>query len=90
MGDIGCGREEIAKALDNLIHKSMTGAKAKTANESVRLLTAEFAIWQGSLEIQKPDGSLPMKGYVIQVMKKVDHKWMIREAHPKLFPPQKQ
>lgn len=45
MGDIGCGREEIAKALDNLIHKSMTGAKAKTANESVRMLTTEFAIW---------------------------------------------
>lgn len=86
MGDIEHGREEIAKAYDNLMHKAMPDAKAKQEKGTIRMLTPELAIWQGGLEIQKPDGSPPMKGYVVQVMKKVNGKWMILEAHPKLFP----
>jgi len=90
MGDIEHGREEIATAYDNLMHKAMSGAKAKMEKGSIRILTPELVIWQGGLEIQKPDGSPAMKGYVMQVMKKVNNKWMILEAHPKLFPLPKQ
>jgi uncharacterized protein (TIGR02246 family) len=90
MGDIEHGREEIATAYDNLMHKAMPGAKAKMEKGSIRILTPELAVWQGGLEIQKPDGSPAMKGYVVQVMKKVNNKWLILEGHPKLFPPPRQ
>jgi len=53
MGDIEHGREEIATAYDNLIHKAMPGAKAKTEKGTIRMLTPELAIWQGGLEILK-------------------------------------
>jgi uncharacterized protein (TIGR02246 family) len=86
MGDIQHGRGEIEKAYDNLMHKAMPDVKAKQEKGTIRMLTPELAIWQGGLEIQNPDGSAPMKGYVVQVMKKVNGKWMILEAHPKFFP----
>jgi uncharacterized protein (TIGR02246 family) len=86
MGDVEHGREEIEKAYHSLMHKAMPGAKAKQEKGTIRMLTPEYAIWQGGLEIQKPDGSAPMKGHVVQVMKKVNGKWMILEAHPKFFP----
>jgi uncharacterized protein (TIGR02246 family) len=86
MGDIEHGREEIEKAYDILMRKAMPGAKAKQDKGTIRMLTPELAIWQGGLEIQKSDGSPPMIGYVVQVMKKVNGKWMILEAHPKLYP----
>ena len=89
MGDIAHGRQELEKAYENLIHKAMPGAKGKTEKGTIRMLTTELAVWQGGLEIQKSDGSPTIKGYVVQVMKKVDNKWMILEAHPKLFPPSK-
>jgi hypothetical protein len=38
------------------------------------------------MEIVPPQGP-PIKGHVVQLMKKVAGKWMILEAHPKLFPP---
>jgi hypothetical protein len=50
------------------------------------MLTQEYAIWQGGLEIIAPDGS-SRKGHVVQVMKKMDGRWLILEAHPKFFPP---
>jgi ketosteroid isomerase-like protein len=65
----------------------MPGAKGKTEKGTIRMLTPELAVWQGGLEIKKPDGSPSMKGYVVQVMKKVQGRWLILEAHPKLFPP---
>jgi uncharacterized protein (TIGR02246 family) len=93
MGDIQHGREEIAAAYDKLLHQGMPGAKAKTEKGTIRMLTPELAVWQGGLEIEKPDGSPPLKGHVMQVMKKVQGRWLVLEAHPKLFPnppPQKQ
>ena len=90
MGDVEHGREEIASAYENLMYKIMPGAKGKSEKGTVRMLTTELAVWQAGLEIEKPDGSPPMKGYVVQVMKKVNNKWMILEAHPKFFPAQKE
>jgi len=87
MGDIEHGRQEIETAYDNLMHKAMPGAKAKIEKGTIRMLSDELAVWQGGLDIEKPDRSPSMKGYVIQVMKKVRGRWLILEAHPKLFPP---
>jgi uncharacterized protein (TIGR02246 family) len=89
MGDIQHGPKEIEVAYDNLMHKMMPGAKAKQEKGTIRMLTPELAVWQGGLEISKTDGSPPLKGYVIQIMKKINDKWMILEAHPKFFPPSK-
>ena len=86
MGDIEHGREEIEKAYDNLLHKGMPGAKATMDKGTIRMLSPELAVWQGRLEIEKPDGSPSMKGYVVQVMKKVQGRWLVLEGHPKLFP----
>jgi len=86
MGDLQKGRVEIENAYDKLMHKTMPGAKAKQEKGIVRMLTPELAIWQGGLEIEKPDGSPAIKGYVVQVMKKINDKWLILEAHPKFFP----
>ena len=87
MGDIEHGRAEIEKAYDHLLHKGIPGAKATMDKGVIRMLSPELAVWQGGLEIKKPDGSPPMKGYVVQVMKKVQGRWLVLEGHPKLFPP---
>jgi uncharacterized protein (TIGR02246 family) len=86
-GDVQQGRQEIELAYDKLLHQSMPGATVKQERGSVRILTADLALWQGSMEIIPPTGNSPLKGYVIQVMKKVNDKWLILEGHPKIFPP---
>ena len=88
-GDIQHGRHEIEVAYDKLLHQTMPGAAVKQERGSVRMLTSDLALWQGAIEIIPAGGSPSLKGYVIQVMKKVNDKWMILEAHPKLFPPPK-
>lgn len=85
-GDIQHGRSEIEAAYDRLFHQTMTGAKAQQERGSVRMLTPELAIWQGGLKIILAEGP-SLKGHVVQVMKKVDGRWLVIEAHPKLFPP---
>jgi uncharacterized protein (TIGR02246 family) len=89
MGDIEHGREEIAQAYDHLLHTAMPGAKVSIEKGTVRMLSPDFAIWQGGIKIEKPNsgGSPAMKGHVVQVMQKVQGRWLIVEAHPKLFPP---
>jgi uncharacterized protein (TIGR02246 family) len=85
-GDIQRGRDEIEAAYERLFHQTMTGAKVQQEQGTVRMLSPEFAIWQGGLEIVPPAGP-SIKGHVIQVMQKVDGRWLTREAHPKFFPP---
>lgn len=85
-GDVQHGRAEIEKAYDMLLHQTMSGAKVKQERGTVRMLTIEFAVWQGRIEIIPAGGATPLKGHVVQVMKKVNRRWLILEAHPKLFP----
>lgn len=40
------------------------------------------------MEIHPEGGAAPVKGYVVDVMRKVRGRWLTLEAHPKLFPPQ--
>ena len=86
-GDIQNGRSEIEAAYNRLLHQTMPGAVVKQERGSVRMLTPELAIWQGGIEIIPAGGGSALKGYVVEVMKKVDGRWLIFEAHPKLFPP---
>ena len=86
-GDLQRGRAEIEAAYDRLLRQTMAGAKVKQDVGTVRMLTQDLAVWQGAIEIVTPGASAPLKGHVVQVMKKVGVRWFILEAHPKLFPP---
>ena len=87
-GDRQGNRAEIEKAYEQLMHTAMPGAKAQQQRGEVRMLSDDLAVWHGGLEITLPDGMV-MKGHLVQVMKKVNGRWMIVEAHPKFFPPSK-
>lgn len=86
-GDVQRGLAEIEAAYNNLLHNSMPGAKLNQDRGSVRMLSPEFAIWQGGIEIIPASGDSVLKGHVVQVMKKVKGRWLILEGHPKIFPP---
>ncbi|MBA4399838.1 MAG: hypothetical protein C0396_08240 [Anaerolinea sp.] len=86
-GDIQRGRAELESAYDQLLHQTMPGAVVSLERGTIRMLTPEFAIWQGGLEITSPDGERVLRGYVVQVMRKVGGRWLVLEAHPKFYPP---
>jgi uncharacterized protein (TIGR02246 family) len=86
-GDIQNGRSDIEAAYDRLLHQTMPGAVVKQERGRVRMLTPEFVIWQGGIEIIPAGGGATLKGYSVSVMKKVDGRWLVLEGHPKLFPP---
>jgi hypothetical protein len=54
---------------------------------TVRMLTPDLALWQGAMEIVPAVAGGSVRGYVVQVMKKVSGRWLVLESHPKLFPP---
>jgi uncharacterized protein (TIGR02246 family) len=85
-GDVQHGRAEVEAAYNKLLHQTMTGASVKQERGTVRMLTPELAVWQAGIEIIPPGGASPLQGHVVQVMKKVGNRWLILEAHPKLFP----
>ena len=87
-GDIQHGRAEIKAAYDRLLGGQFKGASATFGAQSVRILSSDYAIWQAPMEIHPAGGAAPVKGYAIDVMRKVGGRWLTLEAHPKLFPPQ--
>lgn len=86
MGDRQKGRAELEAAYDRLLHGPLAGATVHQERGSARMLTPDLAVWQGGLEI-RPKSGPPMPGHVVQIMKRSDGRWLILEAHPKLFPP---
>ena len=86
-GDIQRGHAELERAYDWLLHQTMPGAVVSLERGTIRMLTPEFALWQGGLEITSPDGKRVLRGYVVQVMRKVGGRWLVLEAHPKFYPP---
>lgn len=86
MGDRQQGRAELEAAYDKLFRGPFAGASVHQDRGTVRMLTPDLAVWQGHIEISPPGGA-PMKGHVVQVMKKVGGRWLVLESHPKLFPP---
>jgi uncharacterized protein (TIGR02246 family) len=87
-GDVQKGRDDIEAAYVRLLNETMPGATVKQDTGTVRMLTPDFAIWQGSIEIVPAGGLAPLKGYVVQVMKKSGNRWLIVESHPKFYPAQ--
>jgi uncharacterized protein (TIGR02246 family) len=86
-GDVQHGRSEVEAAYDALLHNAMPGAQVKQERGTIRMLSPELAIWQAGIEIVLPGGGPALKGHVVEVMKKVEGRWLVLEAHPKLFPP---
>ncbi len=86
-GDVQRGRAEIRAAYDRLLHQAMPGAQAVQDTGTVRMLTDDLAVWQAKLEIIPGNEGPSLKGFVVQIMKKVNGRWLILEAHPKFFPP---
>ena len=86
-GDVQHGRAEIEAAYEKLLHQTMPGAVVKQERGNVRMLSSDLAIWQGGLKITPLGSDSSLKGHVVQVMKKVNGRWLILEAHPKIFPP---
>ncbi len=85
-GDVQRDRAEIETAYDQLLHGTMAGALLAHERGTIRMLTAELAVWQAGIEIVPPGPAPALKGHVVQVMKKVGERWLILEAHPKIFP----
>jgi uncharacterized protein (TIGR02246 family) len=86
-GDVEHGRAEIEAAYDRLLHGPFSGATVTQERGTVRVLASDLALWQGGMQITPPGGRPPLKGHVVQLMKKVNGRWLVLEAHPKLFPP---
>jgi uncharacterized protein (TIGR02246 family) len=86
-GDVQHGRAELEAAYDKLLHQAMSGARIRQERGTVRMLGPGLAIWQGGIEVIPASGGAPMRGHVVQVMKKVNGRWLVLEAHPKFFPP---
>jgi len=86
-GDVQDGRGEIASAYHRLLHETMSGTQFIQERGTVRMLSPGLAVWQGGLELVVPGSDLPIRGHVVQVMKKVEDRWLILEGHPKFFPP---
>ena len=79
------GKKELEAAYNRLFNQTMNGIQMKYLDKGeVRMLSPDFAVWQGNLEIIRPDG-ISTKGHVVEIFKKVNNRWLIVEAHPK-FP----
>lgn len=87
MGDIQRGRDELEAGYRQLLTQAIPGGHVEQERGTVRILTSDLALWQGGIEIHTPGDGPVMRGYVIQVMKKVGIRWLILEGHPKFFPP---
>jgi uncharacterized protein (TIGR02246 family) len=85
-GDTQRGHEEIRGAFERLLFGPFAGASVKLDRGSVRFLGFDVALWQGGLEIMPGGDRPPLRGYSVDVMKKVGASWLILETHPKLFP----
>jgi uncharacterized protein (TIGR02246 family) len=86
-GDVQNGRDEIEAAYTRLLHETMPGATVNQDEGSIRILSSDLAIVQGGIEIIPPGDASPLRGYIVEIRKKVGGRWLILEAHPKLYPP---
>jgi uncharacterized protein (TIGR02246 family) len=86
-GDVEHGRAQIEVAYERLLQGPFAGAKVTQERGTIRTLTPDLALWQGGIQITPAGGGPPVNGYVVQLMKKVGGRWLVLEAHPKLFPP---
>ena len=79
------GRAELEQAYTEMLTTWFKGAHLNQEVGTVRMLTPEYAFWEAGIEVTHPTGPAN-KGNVIHIYKKVDGRWLILEAHPKLYP----
>ncbi|HEV8244195.1 MAG TPA: SgcJ/EcaC family oxidoreductase [Polyangiaceae bacterium] len=87
VGGVQHGRGEIQAALDQLVHRTLSVPKIALSHGTVRVLTPELAVWRGDMGIVTADGAPALKGYVVLLMRRDEGRWLVLEAHPKLYPP---
>lgn len=85
-GDVQRGRGEIRTGYAALMQR-MQGATLALANATTRSLAPDVVLWQANMEIRLPGGRPPLRGYVVEVMRREGSRWLIVEGHPKFFPP---
>ncbi|KNZ42074.1 YybH family protein [Acetobacterium bakii] len=85
-GTIQHGRSELEEAFAEMF-KMMPDATLTFEPGTIRLLSPEYATWQGGVEITLGEGKPSIKGYALDLLKKVDEHWLIQEAHPKTLGP---
>jgi uncharacterized protein (TIGR02246 family) len=90
VGEISKGRKEILEAYKMLLNRAMPGSNVNLQNGGVRFLCNDLALWEGEIEIELPGNSVPLRGYLVNIMKKENGNWLILESHPKIFLPEKQ
>lgn len=83
-GDVQHGRQAIADGFRQLFHR-MPGATLRVEPGTVRMLSPDLAVWQGGLEILRPNAA-PLKGHAVEVLRKEAGRWLVLESHPKLLP----
>lgn len=86
-GDVQHGRTEIRAAMERVLTQAFRGATVQIERGTVRFIADDVALWQGAIEIRPAGSSTPLKGYSVDVMKRVAGRWLILETHPKAFPP---
>jgi len=80
------GRAKIEALYDKMLGTRMKGATVKYERGNIRKLSPELAVWQGG-SVAVPAGDGPaVQGYEVDVLKKVDGRWLIIEGHPKILP----
>lgn len=80
------GKKELEAAYVRLFHETMPGAQMKYLGKGeIRMLSPGLAVWQGNLEVVRTDGTL-LQGHVVEILKKINDRWLILEAHPKVSP----
>ena len=87
MGEVEHGRAKIAAAYSRVLHGGFAGAKFTVARGSIRWITSDVALWQGGLSIAPPGDAPVKKAYLVHLVKRVNGRWLILEAHPKLLLP---
>ena len=86
-GDVQRGWTEIEHAYSRLFNQVMPGAKISQERGTIRMLALDLAVWQARIEITPAGEASPLRGHVVQVMQKIGDRWLVVEAHPKIFPP---
>ena len=80
------GKKELEAAYVRLFNATMPGAQMKYLGKGeIRMLSPELAVWQGNLEVVRTDGTL-LQGHVVEILKKINDRWLMLEAHPKVSP----
>src|SRR5262245_26079066 len=85
-GDVTCGHSEIAAAYERVFHNSAPGSHMVQERGTVRMLSPELALWQGAFAVSDGAHGEMQHGYASELLKKVDGRWLLLEAHPKFFP----